>query len=228
MYPNLLQRLIDNAIIPGDFGKVPALALTVLGVVIVKGFMQFLHGFFGGRLGNYLAYRLRNACYEKLQFLSFRYYDTAKMGDLEAIRNFIGFGFAQLLNVVLMVVFGSMMMLYINWQLTLFTMISMPLLLFVTFKFESRIHPTFQEMRIALSALTTAVQENITGVRTVKSFARESYEVEKFSVRNEQYKSNQIQAASLWSRFFPAMELIASVSVVLLLAMGAIWLLKSR
>ncbi|MET3209813.1 UNVERIFIED_CONTAM: ABC-type multidrug transport system fused ATPase/permease subunit [Paenibacillus sp. PvR008] len=59
MYPNLLQRLIDNAIIPGDFGKVPALALTVLGVVIVKGFMQFLHGFFGGRLGNYLAYRLR-------------------------------------------------------------------------------------------------------------------------------------------------------------------------
>ncbi|MET3209814.1 UNVERIFIED_CONTAM: ABC-type multidrug transport system fused ATPase/permease subunit [Paenibacillus sp. PvR008] len=149
-------------------------------------------------------------------------------GDLEAIRNFIGFGFAQLLNVVLMVVFGSMMMLYINWQLTLFTMISMPLLLFVTFKFESRIHPTFQEMRIALSALTTAVQENITGVRTVKSFSRESYEVEKFSVRNEQYKSNQIQAASLWSRFFPAMELIASVSVVLLLAMGAIWLLKSR
>lgn len=141
-------------------------------------------------------------------------------GDLEAIRNFIGFGFAQLLNVLLMVVFGSMMMLYINWQLTLITMISMPLLLFVTFKFESRIHPTFQEMRIALSALTTAVQENITGVRTVKSFARESYEVEKFSVRNEQYKSNQIQAASLWSRFFPAMELIASVSVVLLLGMG--------
>ncbi|MGZ0041656.1 ABC transporter ATP-binding protein [Paenibacillus ottowii] len=228
VYPNLLQRLIDNAIIPGDFDKVPVLALTVLGVVIIKGFMQFLHGFFGGRLGNYLAYRLRNACYEKLQFLSFRYYDTAKTGDLmsrltgdlEAIRNFIGFGFAQLLNVLLMVVFGSIMMLYINWQLTLFTMISMPLLLFVTFKFESRIHPTFQEMRIALSALTTAVQENITGVRTVKSFARESYEVEKFSVRNEQYKSNQIQAASLWSRFFPAMELIASVSVVLLLGMG--------
>jgi ATP-binding cassette subfamily B protein len=90
VYPNLLQRLIDNAIIPGDFEKVPALALTVLGVVVVKGFMQFL---------------------------SFRYYDIAKTGDLmsrltgdlEAIRNFIGFGFAQLLNVVLMVVFGSMM-----------------------------------------------------------------------------------------------------------------------
>lgn len=228
VYPNLLQRLIDNAIIPGDFERVPVLALTVLGVVIIKAFMQFLHGFLGGRLGNYLAYRLRNACYEKLQFLSFRYYDTAKTGDLmsrltgdlEAIRNFIGFGFAQLLNVILMVVFGSIMMLYINWQLTLFTMISMPLLLFVTFKFESRIHPTFQEMRLALSALTTAVQENITGVRTVKSFAREAYEVEKFSLRNERYKRNQIQAASLWSRFFPAMELIASVSVVLLLGMG--------
>lgn len=85
------------------------LALSVLAVVIVKACLQFAHGFFGGRLGNFLAYRLRNACYEKLQFLSFRYYDTAKTGDLmsrltgdlEAIRNFIGFGFAQLLNVFL-------------------------------------------------------------------------------------------------------------------------------
>ncbi|WP_454191763.1 ABC transporter ATP-binding protein [Paenibacillus sp. Marseille-Q7038] len=228
IYPNLLRVLIDDMITPRNFEGVPMLALTVLGVVILKSSLQFLHGFFGARLGNYLAYRLRNACYEKLQFLSFRYYDTAKTGDLmsrltgdlEAIRNFIGFGFAQILNMVLMVLFGSIMMFSINWQLTLFTMIFMPILVMVALKFEKQIHPAFQEMRLAMSSLTTAVQENVTGVRTVKSFAREPHEVDKFSLRNERYKSNQIFASSLWAKFFPIMELLASMSVILLLVVG--------
>jgi ATP-binding cassette subfamily B protein len=141
-------------------------------------------------------------------------------GDLEAIRNFIGFGFAQILNMVLMVVFGAIMMMTMSWKLTLLTLVCIPLLAFVALRFESRIHPAFQEMRLALSSLTTAVQENITGVRTVKSFAREPYEVEKFSTRNERYKTNQIHAATLWSRYFPIMEILASVSVVLLLVIG--------
>lgn len=228
VYPNLLRILIDDVIVPRNFEDVPILALAVLGVVILKAGMQFLHGFFGGRLGNYLAYRLRNACYEKLQFLSFRYYDTAKTGDLmsrltgdlEAIRNFIGFGFAQILNMFLMVIFGAIMMMTMSWQLTLLTLICIPLLAYVALRFESRIHPAFQEMRLALSSLTTAVQENITGVRTVKSFAREPYEVDKFSTRNERYKTNQIHAATLWSRYFPIMEILASLSVVLLLIIG--------
>lgn len=236
VYPNLLQRLIDDAIRPKNFGIVPQLALTVVGVVALKAVMQFLHGFFGGRLGNFLAYKLRNACYEKLQFLSFRYYDTARTGDLmsrltgdlEAIRQFIGFGFAQILNLVLMVAFGSIMMFSISWKLTLLTLVSMPFLVFTALKFESRIHPAFQEMRLALSSLTTAVQENITGVRTVKSFAREPHEVEKFSGRNERYKSNQIFASSLWARFFPLMEMFANISVVILLLVGGVMVIKEE
>lgn len=226
--PNLLRKLIDEVIVPLKFTEVPVLAITVLVVVIIKACLQFAHGFFGGRLGNFLAYRLRNACYEKLQFLSFRYYDTAKTGDLmsrltgdlEAIRLFIGFGFAQLLNVFFMVLFGSIMMFSINWQLTLVTLVTMPFLAIVALKFEGKIHPAFQEMRLALSSLTTAVQENVTGVRTVKSFAREAHEVEKFSHRNERYKENQIFAAVLWSKFFPAMELLASISIAILLGVG--------
>ncbi|MCK8486992.1 ABC transporter ATP-binding protein/permease [Paenibacillus sp. MBLB2552] len=236
VYPMLLRKLIDDVIRPGNYGEVVWIAAMAVSVVAVKALLQFLHGFFGGRLGNYLAYRLRNACYEKLQFLSFRYYDTAKTGDLmsrltgdlEAIRNFVGFGFAQLLNLILMVTFGSAVMLSIHWQLTLLTMITIPFLAGVALKFESKIHPAFQEMRQALSSLTTAVQENVTGVRTVKSFAREPHEVEKFSHRNERYKDNQIFAATLWSKFFPVMELLASISVAVLLAAGGTLVIKEQ
>lgn len=236
VYPQLLRKLIDDVIKPGNYGNVIWIAITAVSVVVVKALFQFLHGFFGGRLGNFLAYRLRNACYEKLQFLSFRYYDTAKTGDLmsrltgdlEAIRNFVGFGFAQILNLVLMVAFGSAMMMSISWKLTLLTMITIPFLAGVALKFESKIHPAFQEMRQALSSLTSAVQENVMGVRTVKSFAREPYEMEKFSHRNERYKDNQIFAAILWSKFFPVMELLASISVAVLLLAGGTYVIKGE
>ncbi|MBP3967199.1 ABC transporter ATP-binding protein [Paenibacillus lignilyticus] len=228
VYPNLLRVLIDKVIVPKTFEWVPALSLAVVGVVSLKGGLQFLHGFFGGRLGNRVAFRLRNACYTKLQSLSFQYYDTAKTGDLmsrltadlEAVRNFIAFGFAQIFNMFLMIIFGAAMMFSIHWQLTLITLVTMPVLVFVALRFEKLIHPAFREMRQAMSHLTTAVQENITGVRTVKSFARESFEMDKFSTRSAAYKQNQIAASGLWGRFFPVMELLASVCAVILLVAG--------
>lgn len=236
IYPNLLRYLIDDVIQPEKFELVPMLALLVVGVIATKAINQFLHGFFGGRLGNKVAYRLRNASYDKLQSLSYQYYDKAKTGDLmsrltadlEAIRNFIGFGFAQILNMVLMVVFGGAMMLYINWQLTLITLITIPFLAFLALRFEKHIHPAFREMRQALSNLTTAVQENITGVRTVKSFARETHEVAKFSARSDAYQKNQVGAAKIWAKFFPVMELVANLSAVILLISGGLLVINNQ
>ncbi|WP_339279932.1 ABC transporter ATP-binding protein [Paenibacillus sp. FSL W8-1187] len=230
VYPNLLRYLIDDVVKPQNWEPVPLLSLAVVCVVSLKGFMNFLSGYFGGRLGNRVAYRLRNASYAKLQELSYPYYDTAKTGDLmsrltadlEAIRQFIGFGFAQVLNVFLMILFGGVMMLTMDWQLTLVTLVAIPLLAFTAVRFEKNIHPAFREMRQALSHMTTAVQENITGVRTVKSFARESHEVEKFSARSAEYQTNQVGAATIWARYFPLMELLANVSVVILLICGGL------
>ncbi|GGD64750.1 ABC transporter ATP-binding protein [Paenibacillus nasutitermitis] len=228
VYPNMLRILIDDVIKPRDFRLVPVLSLTVVGVVTIKACLQFLHGLFAGQLGNRVAFRLRNACYEKLQKLSYQYYDTAQTGDLmsrltadlEAVRNFIAFGFAQMLNMMLMIVFGATMMFYIHWQLTLITLLTMPFLAFAAVRFEKQIHPAFREMRLAMSNLTTAVQENITGMRTVKSFAREPHEIDKFSKRSDIYKQNQIGASVLWAKFFPIMELLASCCVVILLVAG--------
>ncbi|RAV18685.1 ABC transporter ATP-binding protein [Paenibacillus contaminans] len=228
VYPNLLRYLIDDVITKEEYGLVPRLAIAVVLVVSIKGLFQYLHGLSGGRLGNKVAYNMRGALYEKLQFLSFQYYDKARTGDLmsrltadlEAIRQFIGFGFAQILNVVLMVVFGSAMMFSLNWKLTLITFVTMPFLVFTAMKFEKNIHPAFRSIRKSMSDLTTAVQENITGVRTVKSFAREPYEIDKFSERSTAYKDTSIKTSNIWAKYFPVMELFANLSVVVLLGAG--------
>jgi ATP-binding cassette subfamily B multidrug efflux pump len=236
VYPNLLRYLIDEVIVKGNYDKVPMLALFVVGIVTIKGMFQFLHGLFGGRLGNWVAFNLRNALYDKLQQLSFQYYDKAKTGDLmsrltadlDTIRQFIGFGFAQILNVILMLVFGSAMMFSINWKLTLLTLVFMPFLVITASRFENKIHPAFRTIRKSMSDLTTAVQENITGVRTVKSFAREEHEVKRFMVHSAEFKSSNLISAEIWAKYFPVMELFANLSVVVLLGLGGYLVIQDQ
>jgi ATP-binding cassette subfamily B multidrug efflux pump len=236
VYPNLLRYLIDEVILKKKYENVPGLALIVVGTVAIKGVFQFIHGLVGGRLGNWVAFHLRNALYDKLQLLSFQYYDKAKTGDLmsrltadlDAIRQFIGFGFAQILNVILMFVFGSAMMFSINWKLTLLTLVFMPFLVITASKFESKIHPAFRSIRRSMSDLTTAVQENITGVRTVKSFAREPHEVNRFMVHSAEYKSSNLISAEIWAKYFPVMELFANLSVVVLLGAGGYMVIHNQ
>lgn len=234
VYPNLLRYLIDDIIPNEKYNQVPYLALGVVGVIAIKGVFQFLTGFTGGRLGNRVAYNLRNKLYDRLQFFSFQYYDKARTGDLmsrltadlEAIRQFIGFGFAQFLNVFMMILFGSAMMASLNWQLTLITLVTMPFLAYTALRFEKNIHPAYRRVRQSMSSLTTAAQENITGVRTVKSFAREPHEVDKFASRSGEYMASNLVTSNLWARFFPVMELFANLAVVVLLGTGGYFVIE--
>lgn len=228
VYPLLLRTLIDDMIVPGEFNGVLGLSLAAVGIIFVKAGFQYVHGFSGGRLGNRLAYRLRNGCYEKLQQLSFSYYDSARTGDLmsrltadiEGMRNFIGFGFAQLLNTMFLLLFGFAMMFFVDWKLTLMTLVIIPVLGFIAIRFEQNIHPVFRSIRSAVGRLTVSVQENITGVRTVKSFAREPFELKKFEKENVEYRDNHLQLAGVWAKYFPMIEFIANLSVAALLLVG--------
>jgi ATP-binding cassette subfamily B multidrug efflux pump len=127
-----------------------------------------------------------------------------------------------------MLAFGSAMMFTINWKLTLLTLVFMPFLVIAASKFESKIHPAFRTIRQSMSDLTTAVQENITGVRTVKSFARESHEVKRFMVHSAEYKSSNLLSAEIWAKYFPVMELFANLSVVILLGAGGYMVIQEQ
>lgn len=233
VYPNLLRYLIDEVISKKQFDGVPYLALLVVCVVTVKGLFMLGQGMTSGQLANRTAYNLRKALYEKLQYLSFQYYDQARTGDLmsrltadlQAVRDFIGFGFVQILNVIFMFTFGTIMMMTISWKLTLLTMVAMPFLVYTAIRFEGKIHPAFRQIRKSMSEMTTSVQENITGVRTVKSFAREIHEIDKFAQRNGDYKDNNVITSNIWARYFPRMEFFANASVVILLGVGGYFVL---
>jgi ATP-binding cassette subfamily B protein/subfamily B ATP-binding cassette protein MsbA len=111
-------------------------------------------------------------------------------------------------------------MFYYSVALTFVTLLAMPFLAFVTYRFDKRVHPAFRGIRKSFGKLNTNVQENISGINTVKSLSREGYQIDKFNNSNVDYKDKFISTANVWAKYFPLMEFIGNACVVGLLGFG--------
>ena len=228
VYPIILQITIDEVVRQSRYELIPVIGISFLGLMIVKGVSIFFFQYLGDLFGMTSVYKLREALYDKLQRLAFKYYDNAKTGDImsrltadvEGFRFFLSVGFAELIRVVLLILISLGIMFYYSVPLALVTMAAIPFLAIVVFKFDKRVHPAFREIRKSFGRLNTRVQENISGMNTVKSLSREDFEIGRFSTNNDNYRQNYLKTSSLWAKYFPFMEFIGNVCVVALLAYG--------
>ncbi len=228
VYPMVLQVTIDEVIVKSRFELVPWLAFGFIGIMVVKGISTYFHQYLGELFGIRSVYVMRDALYKKLQKLSFRYYDNAKTGDImsrltsdvEGFRFFLSFGFSMLIRVTLLILISLAVMFYYSVPLTLVTMAAMPFLAVLTYRFDKRVHPAFRGIRKSLGRLNTRIQENVSGINTVKSLSREDFEIERFDDSNGNYKDHYLKTANIWAKFFPLMEFIGNICVVALLSFG--------
>lgn len=228
VYPIVLQFTIDEVVLAGNYHYLPYVAIGFIAIMVVKGFTTFYQQYLGDMFGIKAVYTLRNELYKKLQYLPFRYYDNAKTGDLmsrltadvEGFRFFLSFGFAELLRFFLLVGTSLVVMFYYSVPLTLVTICALPFLAVAVYKFDKRVHPAFRGIRKSFGRLNTNVQENISGINTVKSLSRESFQINKFNTSNNDYRSNHLKTADIWAKYFPLMEFIGNFSVVALLSYG--------
>jgi len=226
--PYIRKVFFDAVVIGGLYNQLPYLVGATIAVALIRGVLNYARQYWGEQFGQMSVYELRNALYTKLQYLSFVFYDNAKTGnlmqrltgDVEAFRMFLSFGFIFLMDFFFMLTFGFIMMLFVSWRLTLASLVFMPFLALTTWRFDSLIRPAYTKIRRAMADLSTTVQENISGIRTVKSYAREPHEIGKFSERNVGYLHRYLSASDLWARFLPIMELIGNLVTVLLLWYG--------
>ncbi|MED4037666.1 ABC transporter ATP-binding protein [Niallia taxi] len=228
VYPIILQLTIDEVVLKGEYGWIPYLSIGFIAVMIVKGIATYIYQYTGDMFGISSVYLLRNGLYKKLQYLPFSYYDNAKTGDLmsrltadvEGFRFFLSAGFSELIRFVLLIAVSFVVMLNYSVSLTLVTLVTIPFLAVVTYKFDKAVHPAFRGIRKSFGILNTKVQENISGINTVKSLSREDFEVGKFNKANGDYKDQYLFTSSIWSKYFPLMEFLGNVSVLLLIAYG--------
>ena len=209
--PRLIQVIIDNGITARNMRVIVTMTLAILGFAAIRGVFSFLQGYWSEMASQGAAFEMRNALYEKLQKLSFSYHDQSQTGqlmtratnDVELVRQFTGMGLLQLLNSLIMF-FGTAIILFvINWRLALAALALMPVTFLIIFRFVTTVQPIFRQVQERLGALTTILQENLSGVRVVKAFAREEYESQRFHTANDELRDMNLKAARAFSFNLP-------------------------
>jgi ATP-binding cassette, subfamily B, multidrug efflux pump len=180
-----------------------------------------------------VEYDLRNKYFKHLQSLSINFYNKNKTGDLmalatndlNAVRMALGQGVMMIIDSVTLTFTTIIIMLSINVRLTLLSLIPLPFVTLVALKFGKNIHKRFLKVQRAFSKLTDMVQENFSGIRIVKSFVQEEREYEKFLKENENYYDTNMSLVRITGIFHPLIEFIASLSFVLMLGVGGIFVI---
>ncbi|MEN2438239.1 ABC transporter ATP-binding protein [Bacillus sp. JR_21] len=236
VYPIILQITIDEIVLGRQYQLAAWVSLGFIAVMVVKGTATFFHQYLGDMFGIKSVYRLRNGLYEKLQRLSFSYYDNAKTGDLmsrltadvEGLRFFLSYGLAELIRFGLLVAISLSVMFYYSVPLTLVTIAVLPFLAVAVYRFDKRVHPAFRGIRKSFAKLNTKVQENISGINTVKSLSREDFQISTFNKANAEYRAQYLQTSSIWSAYFPLMEFIGNICIVALLSYGGYLVMQNQ
>ena len=227
--PLLMQRAVDTYILKNDYPGLVQIILLMLGLLLLQVIMQYFQTFLTNMLGQSVIKDLRIAVFNHITKLRLKYFDRTPIGmlitrtvsDLETIADVFSEGMISIIGDLLLVVGIIIAMLLQDWKLTLITLIPMPLLLLATYIFKEAIKSAFQDVRTQVGRLNTFLQEHITGMSIIQYFAREKQEMHKFKLVNQKHRDAHIRSNWYYSIFFPVVEIIAAMSLGLLVWYGS-------
>jgi ATP-binding cassette subfamily B multidrug efflux pump len=234
--PQLLRQLIDNGISKLDMQQVWLVAGLLVAVAVGRGIFNFLQGYWSEVSSQGVAYELRNVIFDKLQKLSFSYHDSAQTGnmmtrmtsDVELVRMFAGQGLLQLLSAIILLIGTLTILFWMNAKLTLIFFLMLPPISAVFMIFVKNVLPMSRKIQQKLGVLNNILQENLAGIRVVKAFAREDYERDRFSARNQDLLKENVSLLARFSTFFPLIFLIANLGVVAVVWVGGYQVIGGR
>lgn len=234
--PRIIRTVIDQVVLARDPRLLQYLALSVIGVAVLRGLFVFLERYSMEYMAQRVIYDLRNALYTHLQALPFSFYDHAQTGqlmsratgDVETLRRALGFGLVQLLSNVLTLLGALALMLWMDWRLTLVAMATVPFLAMTVARFATKVRPAYTEIQQQLAELTSCLQENVTGVRVVRAFAQEGYEREKFARQNRTYLEKTLAAVRLWAYYFPLINFLTGIGTAAIIWYGGLSVVAGR
>ena len=230
MRPKLIGQMVDKYIISTKNPE--ALlhwALLILGLLVLEGMFQFFNALVSNLLAQSIIRDIRQKLFKHMLSFRMKYFDQTPIGslvtrlisDIEAIAEVFSSGMIEIVGDFLMLFFVIFIMFFSNWQLTLLTLIPIPLLLIATRIFANAMKKSFQQERLQVTRLSSFVQEHISGMAIVQLFSREKQEEKLFDEINQDHKKAHVNAVWAFSIFFPVVEILSSLSIAFLLVWGA-------
>lgn len=226
----LIRYLIDDILgKPNALSRVPAVAIGFIGLALIQGTFTYLSGRLAAQTAEGVAVRLRNYLFDQLQRLTFTYHDKTQTGeliqratsDVDALRRFYNDQAIGIGRIVLLFLVNVGALMTLNVSLALASVATIPLIVLTSIFFFKKVTKAYELFQEQEAKLSTTLQENLTGVRVVKAFARQSFEKGKFEGDNrEKYRRGQ-RLLFMHAFFWPASDILCGFQMLLGFYLGA-------
>ena len=202
---------------------------SMVGFTLVRCGIQYGSNMMYEHSSQMLIYRVRKVLFDKIENQDAAFYNVYRTGDimtrvtsdLDMVRHSIAWIIKTMVECVVLFSASLIFFFTMDWLMALCLIALTPVILFITWLFKRKAGPMYVDLREKLSRMNTAAEENISGNRVVKAFAREDYEISQFDKYSQEYSKANKKAAFVWLKFFPFLETTAqSLSVVMLVAGG--------
>lgn len=236
LVPYVLQRALDM-VATGEAGFVETLIPAGVAVVVahaLHGFFTYLRGRWAAEASEGIVRQLRHRLYKHLERLPCDYHDHADTGDLvqrcssdvETVRVFLASQVVEIARVGLFVAVAIPVMLTQDLRMTLVSACVLPVLVFFAVLFFRKVRRVFQKVDEAEGQLTTVIQENLTGIRVVRAFGRQDFEIAKFLERNGEFRDLEYSLFHIMAKFWVLSDVLVFLQTGLALIGGAYFVLR--
>jgi len=223
--PYLTKIAIDDFIQKNNSDGLIKIILLIVGVMVIHGTFQFLLTYLMQWVGQKVLLDIRLKLFEHIQNLALKFFDKNPVGrlvtrvtnDVEVLNEMFSSGVVMIVADILLIFWIIGFMFWTDWKLTLISLSILPVLFGVTSVFRKKVRVVFRDIRLNVSRLNSFLNEFITGITTVKLFSRENPEKVKFDEMNVENKDLWIKNIFYYASFFPAVELLSTISLALLL-----------
>ncbi len=235
VFPVAVQWSIDRVLPQRDFNLLVWISAGLLGLYLLRALLEYIVNYWGHVLGVRMEYDMRQDLFDHIQKLSFRYFDNTKTGhimsrlvnDLNEISELAHHGPEDLFIATVTLIGAFIIMVTINWQLTLLTFSLVPVMIWFAVSKNKEMQSTFRDVRLKVADINARVEDSISGVRVVKSFTNERYEKEKFERDNRDFRRAKQRSYRIMAVFFSGVNLFANLISLVVLFCGGYFVYRS-
>jgi ATP-binding cassette subfamily B protein len=214
------------------------LLFTLLGAMVLFNFVRTIIFYSGNMLYEHssqgLIYRVRAHLFRNMQAQDAQFFDvyrtgdimTRLSGDIEMVRHSVAWIIKSIVECIFLFSASAVYFFILDPLMAVCMLALTPVILLISSFFRKKVRPLYTELRERLSELNTNAEENISGNRVVKAFAREDFEIDRFAKKNTEYKDANQTAALTWLKYFPSLEITAQALSVIQLLMGGIFVIN--
>ena len=228
LLPDLMSRIVDEGVLPGDMEVIFSVGLRMLIVAFIGCFGGIMAGIFGTTASQRFSCDLRKDAFSRVMNMSFQQTDSFTTGslvtrltnDITACQDFVAMALRMMVRTLMQFIGGIYMVLKINVSFGLILLVMLPLQLVIILVVLKKGSPLFGIVQSKLDRVNSVVQENITGARVVKAYTREEYETNRFSVANNELCETNLRVQKLMALLMPILSVLMNASVIAVIFIG--------